>query len=446
MLHLDLEQADLFYSEDEFSLFESQLQAASDTLDQKTGAGSEFLGWLDLPSTMESGLLERILQTAAQIREISDILIVVGIGGSYLGARAVIDALSDPLRSMGHPKKEGIPAVVYAGHHLSGRELAAVESLIDRYDVSLNVISKSGTTTEPAIAFRRLKAKIEEKYGVKGSAERIVVTTDRSKGALRSLADEVGYESFIVPDDIGGRYSVLTPVGLLPIASAGIDIRALLSGAKAAEQQYRETDLAANDAARYAFCRNVFLRRGYAVEILVNYEPGLHYMAEWWKQLFGESEGKNGRGLFPASLDFTTDLHSLGQYVQDGRRMLFETVLDVKDTGVRVEVPEASSDLDGLNYLAGKDMAYVNGRAMTATALAHVDGGVPNLRIVLDRLDAEHIGRLLYFFERACAISGYLNAVNPFNQPGVEAYKQNMFALLGKPGYETLAAVLEARL
>lgn len=446
MLHLSLDKARPFYQDDEWTLFKDQLKLAVKTLDEGTGAGSDFLGWRHLPSTIDPALLEDIERTAESLRSLADVFIVVGIGGSYLGARAVIDALNEPLRSLGEVKRDGFPTIVYAGHHLSGRELQAVESLIDRYDVCLNVISKSGTTTEPAIAFRRLKAKIEEKYGVSGSVERIVVTTDETRGALRTLANERGYKSFVVPDDIGGRYSVLTAVGLLPIAVAGIDIRKLVNGAKAAEEAYQNTDLATNDCAQYVFVRNVFLRRGYAIEVLVNYEPSLHYLAEWWKQLFGESEGKNGRGLFPAAMDFTTDLHSLGQYVQDGRRVLFETVLAIEDSEVEVLIPEEKTDLDGLNYLAGKDLSFVNERAMTATALAHVDGGVPNVSIGLDRLDEENLGWLLYFFMRACGISGYLNAVNPFDQPGVEDYKKNMFALLGKPGYEDLKADLEVRL
>lgn len=446
MLRLSLDKARPFYRDGEWTLFEDQLKLAVKTLDEGTGAGNDFIGWRHQPSTIDPALVKDIEQTAASLRELADIFIVVGIGGSYLGARAVIDALNEPLRSLGEVKRDGIPTIVYAGHHLSGRELLAVESLIDRYDVCLNVISKSGTTTEPAIAFRRLKAKIEEKYGVEGSVERIVVTTDKARGALRTLATERGYKSFVVPDDIGGRYSVLTAVGLLPIAVAGIDINKLIAGAKAAEEAYQNDDLAHNDCAQYVFARNVFLRRGYDIEVLVNYEPGLHYLSEWWKQLFGESEGKNGRGLYPASMDFTTDLHSLGQYVQDGRRILFETVIAIAEDEVEVSIPEEETDLDGLNYLAGKGMAFVNERAMTATQLAHVDGGVPNLRLILDRLDAENLGWLLYFFMRACGISGYLNAVNPFDQPGVEDYKKNMFALLGKPGFEDLKAELEARL
>lgn len=446
MLHLSLEQAKPFYSESEYSLFADQLKLAVKTLDEGSGAGADFLGWNALPSTIDPALVADIEQTAASLQERCDVFIVVGIGGSYLGARAVIDALSEPLRHVGEVKRDGVPAIVYAGHHLSGRELEAVEKLFDRYDVCLNVISKSGTTTEPAIAFRRLKKKMEATYGVDGSIERIVVTTDAEKGALRSLANERGYKSFVVPDDIGGRYSVLTAVGLLPIAVAGIDIRALIEGAKAAEKRYRGDDLSTNDCLRYAFLRNALLRRGYVIEVLVNYEPSLHYVAEWWKQLFGESEGKNGRGLYPSAMDFTTDLHSLGQYLQDGRRIVFETVLEIEQSDVELEVPAEENDLDGLNYLAGKDMAFVNQQALKATTLAHVDGGVPNVKLSIERLDEEHLGFLLYFFQRACGISGYLNAVNPFDQPGVEDYKKNMFALLGKPGFESLRSDLEARL
>lgn len=445
MITLNAAKAAPFYRESEIANLLPQLELATAMLDQGSGPGSEFLGWNHLPSALDEAFLADLEATAARLSALADVFIVIGIGGSYLGARAVIDALSEPLRALGEPKRDGHPLVVYAGHHLSGRELTAVEALIEHYDVAVNVISKSGTTTEPAIAFRRIKTKMEAKYGA-GAAERIIATTDASRGALRQLATESGYKTYVVPDDIGGRFSVLTAVGLLPIAVAGVDIRALVNGARAAELHYQETALPDNAAANYAAIRTALLRRGYQIEVLVNYEPALQMVAEWWKQLYGESEGKDGRGLFPASLSFTTDLHSLGQYVQDGRRVLFETVLDIRDVEASPQVPATNDDLDGLNYLAGRTLADVNRRAMEATMLAHVDGGVPNVQLVLDRLDAENLGWLIYFFERACALSGYLNAVNPFDQPGVEAYKQNMFALLGKPGFEAQRAELEARL
>jgi glucose-6-phosphate isomerase len=446
MLYFRDQQATPFYGEDDAALFESQLKLAFETVEKKSGAGSEFLGWHDLPENIDCDELSRVKAAAGRIAAQSDIFVVVGIGGSYLGARAVIEALGPSLSGIGKIKRNGHPLVLYAGHHLSAKEHVALEELLGDYDFTLNVISKSGTTTEPAIAFRRLRALAEKKYGEKEAASRIITTTDRNRGALRQLAVEKGYETFVVPDDIGGRYSVLTPVGLLPIAAAGLNIDALLDGAKSGQDKYANPDLKENDVARYVLARNILLRRGYVIELLVNYEPGFHYLAEWWKQLFGESEGKNGRGLFPAAVDNTTDLHSMGQYIQDGRRFLFETVIEIENDPARLDVPGADDDSDGLNYLAGKELAWVNRQAIAGTALAHVDGGVPNLRILLKNRDERALGELIYFFEKACAVSGYLNAVNPFNQPGVEDYKVNMFALLGKPGFEERGRELKSRL
>lgn len=389
--------------------------------------GNDFLGWVELPTKYDKEEFDRIKRVTAKIRNDSEVLVVIGIGGSYLGARAVIEALSKRYR------KEKELEVLFAGNHLSSTELLELLEYIQDKQVSLNVISKSGTTTEPAIAFRFLKKFMEDKYGKIEAADRIYVTTDKSKGALKQLAEDEGYESFVVPDDVGGRYSVLTAVGLLPIAAAGIDIDGLMKGAKVAQTEYLVED-PENNAVRYAIARKLLYDGGKDIEILVNYEPGLHYIAEWWKQLFGESEGKDGKGIYPASAGFTTDLHSLGQLIQDGKRNLFETVINIEKPRFDLKILEDSENLDGLNYLAGKTVDYVNKKAIEGTLMAHVDGGVPNLRITIPELNEYNLGKLLYFFMVSCGISGYLNEVNPFDQPGVEAYKKNMFKLLGKPG------------
>ena len=428
-----------FVQEHELEYLATQLALAFDNVTEQTGPGNDFLGWVDLPINYDKEEFDRIIDAAERIRSQSDVLLVVGIGGSYLGARAVIEALNPAFR------KPGDLEIIFAGHQISGDYLAELLDYIADKDVSLNVISKSGTTTEPAIAFRILREFMEKKYG-EMSNERIFITTDKSRGALKELANQVGYETFVVPDDIGGRYSVLTAVGLLPIAAAGISIKELMQGAAEQREQALDFNLEKNVVLRYAGWRNILLRRGYDIEILVNYEPGLMFFIEWWKQLYGESEGKDGKGLFPAGVNFTTDLHSMGQFIQDGKRNLFETVLDFKQTRKEIRIPNDEQNLDELNYLTGKSLQEVNRTALRGVMLAHEDGGTPTIRLELDRLDVKHLGALIYFFEFACGISGYVLGVNPFDQPGVEAYKRNMFALLGKPGYEELTKELEQRL
>jgi len=406
-----------------------------------TGPGADFLGWRDLPEQYDREEYERIKAAAERIRRDCDVLVVVGIGGSYLGARAVISALTPAFPLPG----EKSPEIIFAGHQISSNYLGDLLEYIKDKRVCLNVISKSGTTTEPAIAFRLLKEALEEKLGRQEAARRIYATTDKSRGALKKLAEQEGYESFVVPDDVGGRYSVLTAVGLLPIAAAGIDIDALMEGARAMRRQLLDNP-GQNIACEYAALRNGLLRQGKTVEILANYEPGLHYLGEWWKQLYGESEGKDGKGIFPAAVDLTTDLHSMGQYIQDGSRILMESVIGVEQSARPLLIREQPGDSDGLNYLAGRDMDFVNESALQGTRLAHLDGGVPVSLIRLPRLDADHLGQLLYFFEYACGVSGYMLGVNPFDQPGVESYKKNMFALLGKPGFEAAGEELRKRL
>lgn len=413
---------------------------------EKTGAGNNFLGWLTLPSDIDDALLRDIDSTAVRIRELADVFVVVGIGGSYLGARAIIEALKHNFNQLLQTKGAKNPIILYAGQNLSEDYLADLFDVLDRYDYAINVISKSGTTTEPAVAFRILKNHIEKKYG-NGARERIIVTTDSSKGALRKMANDLGYKSYIVPDDIGGRYSVLTSVGLLPIAVGGFDIKALVNGAKKMQQQLAETtDIERNPAALYAASRNALYMQGKFIEIMVNYQPNLSFFAEWWKQLYGESEGKEGKGIFPASVINTTDLHSMGQYIQDGERKIFETVLSVGKSKRKLLIPAEKEDLDQLNYIAGKNIHYVNQMAERGTTLAHLDGGVPCIEISIDKVDEYHLGGLIYFFEFACALSGYTLGVNPFDQPGVEAYKRNMFALLGKPGFEKESMEIQKRL
>ncbi len=414
-------------------------------LHNKTGKGNDFLGWVNLPSSISDSELTEIETTAQRLVDKQiDLLVVIGIGGSYLGAKAVIDALSDNFAAF---KPKTAPMVVFAGQNISEDYLFELRQLLKSREYALVVISKSGTTTEPAIAFRLLKQDIEDKYGKEEAVSRIVAVTDASKGALRKLSETEGYKTFVIPDDVGGRYSVLTPVGLIAIAAAGFSIRELVKGAADMEQLTSPSvPFEQNLAAQYAAVRNELYQQGYMVEILVNYNPKLHYFAEWWKQLYGESEGKEGKGIFPASVDFTADLHSMGQYIQEGERKLFETVISVGAPNFSVTIPNDPSDLDGLNFLAGKRVDAVNKMAELGTAIAHVDGGVPNLQITLPQLNAYYLGQLIYFFEKACGISGYALGVNPFDQPGVEAYKKNMFALLGKPGFESETKAIQARL
>lgn len=440
-LELDLSKVLDFVSCEEIAKMEEEVKNAEKLLMEGTGEGNDFLGWIHLPTNYNKDEFERIKLAAKKIRENSEVLVVIGIGGSYLGARATIDFLSNTF----YNKVPNGPEIYFAGNSISGTYLAHLIQVIGDRDFSVNVISKSGTTTEPAIAFRIFKEMLEKKYGVEGARERIFATTDASKGALKRLSTEQNYETFTIPDDVGGRFSVLTPVGLLPIAAAGIDIDALMAGAREAQNDYM-APYAENDCYKYAAVRNLLLRKGKCIELLINYEPKLHYVAEWWKQLYGESEGKDGKGLFPASVDLSTDLHSMGQYIQDGQRILFETLIDIDEKETDVVIPFDEADLDGLNYIAGKGMNFVNEKAMLGTQLAHVDGGVPNIRVCMPKADAFSLGYLFYFFEKSCGISGYLLGVNPFNQPGVEAYKKNMFALLGKSGYEKEAEALNKRL
>jgi glucose-6-phosphate isomerase len=415
-------------------------------LGEKTGAGSEFLGWVDLPINYNKEEFNRIKASAEKIRKDSDVLIVIGIGGSYLGARAAIDMLSHSFYNSLNKEKRNSPEVFYVGNNISSTYMADLLEAIEGKDISVNIISKSGTTTEPAIAFRIFKDLLEKKYGKEEAVKRIYATTDKERGALKTLSNVEGYETFVIPDDVGGRFSVLTAVGLLPIAAAGIDIDELMKGAQAAREEYNNVDLKENQCYRYAAARNALYRKGKTTEILANYEPCLHFYGEWWKQLFGESEGKDNKGIFPASVDFSSDLHSMGQYIQEGMRNIFETVLNVEKSRKTIVVEESKENVDGLNFLAGSTMDLINKKAFQGTVLAHNDGGVPNIIINIPELTPYYAGSLIYFFEKACGISGYLLGVNPFNQPGVEAYKKNMFALLGKSGYENLKSDLEKRL
>ena len=412
-------------------------------LHEKTGKGNDFLGWLDLPENYDRAELARIKQAAKRIQADSAVLIVIGIGGSYLGARTALDFIQTPYYNQ---KEKDTPEIYFVGNNISSSYLADILAILGDRDFSVNVISKSGTTTEPAIALRIFKQLLEKKYGKAGAAKRIYATTDKAKGALKGMCEQEGYESFIIPDDVGGRFSVLTPVGLLPMAVAGIDLDEVLRGAQDARRDYQNPDLQQNPCYQYAALRQLFYRQGKTVEILASYEPHLTSFGEWFKQLYAESEGKEHKGLFPVTANFSTDLHSIGQYIQDGLRLFFETVLWVKEPKAAVRIPFDAQDEDGLNFLADKELSFVNSKAFAGTMLAHMDGGVPNMVIEIDRMDAYHFGALVYFFEKAVAISGYLLDVNPFDQPGVEAYKKNMFALLGKPGYEAQRAALEARL
>ena len=432
-----------FCTEQELAYLAPEAEAALQHVIKKDAAGNDFLGWVDLPVDYDREELARIKAAAERIKASCDILVVLGIGGSYLGARAVIEFVKSPLYNN---MKKDTPDIYFSGNNISTTALCELLALCEGKDVCINVISKSGTTTETAVAFRVFRDLLYKKYGEDGARERIFVTTDRARGTLKHFADESGFETFVIPDDVGGRYSVLTAVGLLPVACAGIDVDALLAGAQDARATLLTAPYAENPALRYAAIRNALYRKGKVVEILVGYEPYALLFNEWWKQLFGESEGKDNKGLLPDSVIFSTDLHSLGQYIQEGRRELFETVLDVKDCGAEFTIPVDPANIDGLNFLAGKTMDYVNKRAMLGTLLAHNDGGVPNVVIELADRREHSLGYLIYFFELACAVSGYMMGVNPFDQPGVEAYKKNMFALLGKPGYEEEAEKLAKRL
>ena len=446
MLKLDLTRTIGMVSEQELENVAQYTEFALKTTLEKTGPGNEFLGWVNLPKEYDKEEFARIKASAEKIKRDSDALVVIGIGGSYLGAKAAIEMLSHTFHNELGKEKTGGVQIYYLGHNMSSDYINDFLEAMDGKDLSVNVISKSGTTTEPAIAFRVMKKYMEDKYGKQEAAKRIYTTTDANKGALKGLADQEGYESFVVPDSVGGRYSVLTAVGLLPIAAAGIDIDEIMAGAEQARSRYTLAPFAENDCLKYAAARNILYRKGKEIEILVNYEPKLSFFAEWWKQLFGESEGKDGKGIFPAAVNFSTDLHSMGQYIQDGRRNLFETVIQVEEPRKSFEIPRDEANLDGLNFLAGKTMHEVNTNAFKGTILAHNDGNVPNLVLKIDGLSPRTFGEMVYFFELACAVSGYTLGVNPFNQPGVEAYKKNMFALLGKPGFEELAAELNERL
>ena len=415
----------------EIMKYKEKVQEIHQELQENKNKEEEFLGWLELPTKYNKKEFEKIKKCAKKIRENSEILVVIGIGGSYLGARAVIESLTHTFYNLLPKEERKSPQILYVGNNISGKYLEDLVELIGNRDLSVNVISKSGTTTEPAIAFRFFREFMENKYGIKEARKRIYVTTDKEKGALKTLATKEGYETFIIPNNVGGRYSVLTPVGLLPIATAGIDIEKLMSGARFAEEKYNDENLKYNDCYKYAVARNLLYKNDKNIEILVSYKPNLHYFIEWWKQLFGESEGKEGKGIYPSGAEFTTDLHSLGQYIQEGRKNLFETVINVEKEESNIKINVDEDNLDEINYLADKTMDYVNRKAMEGTINAHVEGDVPNM----EKIDEETRGHLIYFFELACAMSGRILGVNPFNQPGVEKYKTNMFKLLGKPGY-----------
>ncbi len=445
-ISFDYKKAEKFISEAEINALAPYIEVAHNTLHEKTGAGSEFTGWVNLPEDYDKEEYARIKKAAEKIKSNSKALIVIGIGGSYLGARMAVEMVHHNFFNLNDSARDNGVQIFFAGNNISSTYLADLVETVKDIDFSVNIISKSGTTTEPAIAFRVFRKLLIEKYGAEGAKERIYATTDKAKGALKNLADEEGYETFVVPDDVGGRYSVLTAVGLLPIAASGADIDALMKGAYNAMREYANPNLAENDCYKYVAARNALYRKGKTVEMMVNYEPQAHYFAEWWKQLFGESEGKDNKGIFPASVDFSSDLHSMGQYIQDGLRIMFETVLFFDNARKEVIIEEDSDNVDGLNFLSGKGVSFVNEQAFNGTLLAHTDGSVPNLVLRIEKMDEYCLGNLIYFFEKACGVSGYLLGVNPFDQPGVEAYKKNMFALLGKPGYEEAQAELLKRL
>ena len=433
-----------FVDQRELDCMAPLMNTVNEVLLSGKGAGNDFLGWLDLPVNYDKEEFARIQAAAKKIQSDSEVLVVIGIGGSYLGARAAIEFVKGQMYN--GVREEGIPEIYFAGNNISSSYLNDIIKIIGKRDFSVNIISKSGTTTEPAIAFRVFKKMLEEKYGKEGAKGRIYATTDKARGALKALSDAEGYETFVVPDDVGGRFSVLTAVGLLPIAAAGIDIAAMMKGAADAREICKDGDMESNPSMTYAALRNILFRKGKSTEILVNYEPALLMMGEWFKQLYAESEGKDQKGIFPTAANFSTDLHSIGQFIQDGARNLFETVIWVKQPRSEAYIEEAEEDIDGLNYLAGKSVQFVNSKAYQGTLMAHMDGGTPNIIVEIDEADAWHFGYMVYFFEKACGLSGYLLGVNPFDQPGVEAYKKNMFALLGKPGFEARKAELEARL
>ncbi len=445
-LNFSYQFAKNFFNENELKQIKPYVELANEVLTSKTGAGNDFLGWVDLPETYDKDEFARIKKAAEKIKNDSEVLVVIGIGGSYLGAKAAIEFLSHSFYNNLPKDKRKTPEIYFAGTNMSGVYLQHLIEVVGDRDFSVNVISKSGTTTEPAIAFRVFKKILEEKYGKEEAAKRIYATTDKAKGALKTLATAEGYETFVVPDNVGGRFSVLTAVGLLPIAAAGIDIDDLMAGAKDAMNDFTNKNMDENQALQYAAVRNILHRKGKDLELMVNYEPRVHYLAEWWKQLFGESEGKEGKGLYPTSADFSADLHSLGQYIQQGQRLFFETVVSIGKPEVEFVIESDKENLDGLNFIAGKTLDYVNKKATDGVILAHVDGNVPNLGINIPEATPYHLGYTFYFFEKACGVSGYLLGVNPFDQPGVEAYKKNMFALLGKPGYEEAGKELEKKL
>lgn len=442
----DYAKAAPFVSDNEVEIMQKLTLDAKDLLLSRKGAGNDFLGWIDLPEDYDKEEFARIKKAAEKIQKDSEVLLVIGIGGSYLGARAAIEFLRHSFYNMVDKSIRKTPEIYFVGNSISSTYIKHLMDVIRDRDFSVNMISKSGTTTEPAIAFRVFKEMLEKKYGKAEAAKRIYATTDKARGSLKKLATEEGYETFVVPDDVGGRFSVLTAVGLLPIAVSGADIDKLMEGAQAGRKQAIEADFAENDALKYAALRNILLRKGKAVEILANYEPCVHFVSEWWKQLYGESEGKDKKGILPASVDLTTDLHSMGQFIQDGARIIFETVINIETSREEILIGEEPVDLDGLNYLAGKSVDFVNKSAMNGTILAHTDGQVPNLVVNVPEVNEYYLGQLFYFFEFACGVSGYLLGVNPFNQPGVESYKKNMFALLGKPGYEAQREELLKRL
>ncbi|WP_455045419.1 glucose-6-phosphate isomerase [Leptotrichia trevisanii] len=445
-LNFNYQFAKNFFNENELKQIKPYVELANEVLTSKSGAGNDFLGWVDLPENYDKDEFARIKKAAEKIKNDSEVLVVIGIGGSYLGAKAAIEFLSHSFYNNLPKDKRKTPEIYFAGTNMSGVYLQHLIEVVGDRDFSVNVISKSGTTTEPAIAFRVFKKMLEEKYGKEEAAKRIYATTDKEKGALKTLATAEGYETFVVPDNVGGRFSVLTAVGLLPIAAAGINIDDLMAGAKDAMNDFSKKDMDENQALQYAAVRNILHRKGKDLELMVNYEPRVHYLAEWWKQLFGESEGKDGKGLYPTSADFSADLHSLGQYIQEGKRLFFETVVSIGKPEVEFTIESDKDNLDGLNFIAGKTLDYVNKKATDGVILAHVDGDVPNLGVNIPEVTPYHLGYTFYFFEKACGVSGYLLGVNPFDQPGVEAYKKNMFALLGKPGYEEAGKELEKKL
>lgn len=444
-LKIDIKNVLNFVEKEKIYSFQDEIDKHFEAIYNKKGRGGDFLGWVDLPSKISQQLIDDIINTAKVVKEIADVYVVIGIGGSYLGARAVIEALGHNFYEL--KKNQDFPLVLFAGQNIGEDYLHDLLEVLDDKDYAISVISKSGTTTEPAIAFRIIKNHLEKKYGIEEASKRIIAITDKEKGALKTLSNKEGYKTYVVPDDVGGRYSVLTPVGLLPIAIAGFDISKLVEGARNMQKYiFNNRKIEDNPAALYAAARNALYQKGKQIEILVNYQPNLYYFNEWWKQLYGESEGKEGKGIFPAAVNFTTDLHSMGQYLQDGLRNLFETVITVQKQNQSLKIPQDNENLDKLNYLAGKRIQEVNDMAKEGTVLAHVDGGVPNIKLSIPKINEYNLGQLIYFFEMACALSGYMLGVNPFDQPGVEAYKKNMFALLGKPGFEEETEQIRKRL